>query len=391
MAPPLEISIPTTSLYTPNDNSSSSNKPYTLYNITLRLPLRSFVVQKRYSDFVALHEALTRLVGSPPPAPLPSKSWFRSTVSSPELTEQRRAGLERYLRAIAEPPDRRWRDTPAWRAFLNLPSSSSVSGSGISVDGRSRTVMASGGGPAVGLRDANLAAASDPATWVDLNKEMKAELSAARAALARKEHAVSAPTSGSGGDAVGREAEAQARRALIKAGSLLGPLEEGLKVMKESGRLGGGEFTRRRDAVEAAKYEKNLLDQLAASLAARGLGGNAGGAGDAGRDNQGESDKTKLVGPSRRAVGRTIGAPLPETEETRELDNEGVLQLQKQVFKQQDERVNVLGAAVRKLRQLGTAIDEEVTYQNGMLDQANDAADGLQRKLGVAKRRVKNL
>ncbi|AEO58162.1 hypothetical protein MYCTH_2305337 [Thermothelomyces thermophilus ATCC 42464] len=379
MAPPLEISIPTTSLHTPTDNNSNpTGKPYTLYNITLRLPLRSFVVQKRYSEFAALHETLTRLVGAPPPAPLPPKSWFRSTVSSPELTEQRRAGLERYLRAIAEPPDRRWRDTPAWRAFLNLPPSAGGGGggvgsssvSGFSVEGRI---------PAIGLRDANLAAASDPATWVDLNKEMKTELSAARAALARKEHATSDPEA--------REAEAQARKALIKAGSLMGPLEEGLRVMKESGRLGGGEFTRRRDAVEAAKYEKGLLDQLAASLAARGL---SGGGGDAGRGEQGESDKAKLIG-SRRPAGRTLGAPPPETEETRELDNEGLLRRQKLVVEEQDERVNLLGAAVRKLHQLGTAIEGEVAHQNSLLDQANDAADSLHRKLGVANRRVKNL
>ncbi|KAL2156577.1 hypothetical protein VTH82DRAFT_1322 [Thermothelomyces myriococcoides] len=372
MAPPLEISIPTTSLHTPTDNNSNpTGKPYTLYNITLRLPLRSFVVQKRYSEFVSLHENLTRLVGAPPPAPLPPKSWFRSTVSSPELTEERRVGLERYLRAIAEPPDRRWRDTPAWRAFLNLPPSSV---SGASVEGRI---------PAVGLRDANLAAASDPATWVDLNKEMKTELSAARAALARKEHAVS--------DAEAREADAQARRALIKAGSLIGPLEEGLKVMKEGGKLGGGEFTRRRDAVEAAKYEKGLLDQLAASLAARGL--SSGGPGSGG-EQQSENNKAKLLGgggSSRRPAGRTLGAPLPETEETRELDNEGLLQRQKLVTQEQDERVNVLGAAVRRLHQLGNAIEEEVNHQNSLLDQANDAADNLHRKLGVANRRIRNL
>ncbi|KAH6624197.1 Phox homologous domain-containing protein [Chaetomium sp. MPI-SDFR-AT-0129] len=370
MAPPLEISIPTTSLHTPDDNS----KPYTLYNITLRLPLRSFVVQKRYSDFATLHQSLTSLVGAPPPAPLPAKQWFRSTVSSPDLTEQRRAGLERYMRAIAEPPDRRWRDTPVWRGFLNLPSSavggSARSASGVNVEARV---------PAIGLRDATLAAASDPATWVDLNKEMKAELSAARAALARREHTV--------GEKEGREAESQARRALIKAGSLLKPLEEGLKVMKESGRLGGGEFTRRRDAVEAAKYEKGLLDQLASALVTRGAASAAVAASGASAD----SDRAKLLGTARRPVGRTIGAPLPETEETRELDNEGVLERQKLVVQEQDERVNLLRSAVSKLNQLGTAIDDEVTYQNGLLDQANDAADNLQRKLGVANRRAKNL
>ncbi|KAK3295449.1 Phox domain-containing protein [Chaetomium fimeti] len=370
MAPPLEISIPSTSINTPADNNKT--KPHTLYNITIRLPLRSFVVQKRYSDFAALHQALTSLVGTPPPSPLPGKSWFRSTVASPDLTEQRRAGLERYLRAVAEPPDRRWRDTPAWRAFLNLPAAAGGGGGGASASASGVSIEARV--PAIGLRDANLAAASDPATWVDLNKEMKRELGVARAALARKEHATA--------DGEVREAEAQARRALIKAGSLMGPLEEGLRVMKESGRLGGGEFTRRRDAVEAAKYEKGLLDQLAAALATRGGAG--------GSKEQGESDRAKLVG-TRRPVGRTIGAPLPETEETRELDNAGVLQRQKVVTQEQDQRVGELGAVVHRLNQLGTAINDEVIYQNGLLDQANDAADSLGRKLGVANRRAKNL
>ena len=378
MAPPLEISIPSTSLYTPPDKPTTTTtptKPHTLYNITIRLPLRSFVVQKRYSDFATLHQSLTALVGSPPPSPLPGKSWswFRSTVSSPELTEQRRAGLERYLRAVAENPDRRWRDAPAWRAFLNLPAAPSAGGSasGVSVEARV---------PAIGLRDANLAAASDPATWVDLHKEMKRELGVARAALARREHALA--------EGEVREAEALARRALVKAGSLLGPLGEGLRVMKEGGRLGGGEFTRRRDAVEAAKYEKGLLDQLAAALAtARGSGGGGGGGGG---KEQAESDRVKLVG-ARRPVGRTIGAPLPETEETRELDNEGVLQRQKVVTQEQDQRVSELGAVVHRLNQLGTAINDEVILQNGMLDNANNAADGLDRKLRVANRRAKNL
>src|SRR3569833_2803467 len=163
MPPPAEISIPTTSIVP----TTSESKPYTLYNITLRLPLRPFVVQTRNSDFAALHTTLTSLIGAAPPAPLPAKSWFKSTVSSPELTEARRAGLERYLRAIAESPDRRWRDTSAWRAFLNLPSSSGSTASSAGVEGRV---------PAIHLAGAAAAAASDPATWLDLHKEMKEAL-----------------------------------------------------------------------------------------------------------------------------------------------------------------------------------------------------------------------
>ncbi|KAL1840195.1 hypothetical protein VTJ49DRAFT_725 [Mycothermus thermophilus] len=371
MAPPLEISIPTTSLHTPSDGS----KPYTLYNITLRLPLSSFVVQRRYSDFAALHKELTAQVGSPPPAPLPAKSWLRSTVSSPELTEQRRQGLETYLRAVAEPPDRRWRDTPAWRAFLNLPAlpsgraSSLASGSG--QDGVGVVL------PAVNLRDANVAAASDPATWVDLNKEMKRELKAAQAALERREHATEA--------AEQLEAEAVARKALIRAGSLLGPLEEGLGIMKEKGRLGPGEYNRRKGVLEAAKGEKEGLDQLATQkLVRRGTDPASGGNSWAGAasESDGRARLLQTTQASRRPAGRQLGRPLPETERTRELDNEGVLQLQKETMREQDEDLGVLARVLRKQNLLARAMLHHIDEDNELLDEANARADSLQRNGG---------
>ncbi|KAK4148685.1 Phox homologous domain-containing protein [Chaetomidium leptoderma] len=375
MAPPLEISIPTTSLVTQTDKNS---KPYTLYNITIRLPLRSFVVQKRYSEFAALHTALTSLVPPPPPEPLPAKSWFRSTVSSPELTEQRRAGLERYLRAVAERPDRRWRDTPAWRAFLNLPSTSGASVSGVSVDGRV---------PAIGLRDANLAAACDPATWTDLHREMREELRAAQAALERRERV------GGGGNSSALEmveAGTQAKKALIKAGNLLAPLEEGLRVMKEAGRLGGGEFTRRRDVLEAARREKGLLDQLAANLARKSRAGGVAGGGGRDQDSASESDRAKLLMPQRPA-GRQLGRPLAETEETRERDNSGMVQLNDDKMKEQDADLKVLGDIVHRQLELASQMERHIEEDNERLDHLNQQVDSHGRKLAVANRRAKNL
>ncbi|KAK3942344.1 Phox homologous domain-containing protein, partial [Diplogelasinospora grovesii] len=346
MAPPAEISIPTTSL----SNSSDGGKPYTLYNITLRLPLRSFVVQKRYSDFLALHQTLIQTVGAPPPAPLPAKTWFKSTVSSPELTEQRRVGLEKYLRAIAEPPDRRWRDTSAWRAFLNLPSSSTTnsaaSASGFNMERRI---------PAIGLRDANVAAASDPGTWLDLHRELKQALHEARVALGRGNNAVD--------NNVRIEAGAAAKRALVKAGSLLASLNDGLRVIKDGGRLGEGELRRRRDLLSAARRMQ--------------LMGNGGGGGGGRGNNTGG--------------GRVLGAPLPETERTRELDNGGVLQLQRDVMKEQDQDIEALAKIIRRQKEMGLQINDEVTRQTEMLDRMNEDADVLGRKLGVAKDRVKRL
>ncbi|KAK4188654.1 putative vacuolar morphogenesis protein 7 [Podospora australis] len=373
MAPPAEISIPTTSLSQPSDNS----KPFTLYNIILRLPLRSFVVQKRYSDFVALHQQLTSLVGHAPPEPLPGKFWFRSTVSSPELTENRRVGLEKYLRAIAEPPDRRWRDTPAWRAFLNLPpATAKESVSGVSIEGRI---------PAIGLRDANVAAASDPGTWLDLLRELKGSLHEARVALGRRDAAAE--------NSVRVEAGSAAKRALVKAGSLLSALTEGLRILGDEKRLGEGELRRRRDLLAAARVERDGLDKLSSSYAVSSAGG--GGMGGRHQGVASASDRAALMGGSssgpaahRTSGGRVLGAPLPETERTRELDNEGVLLLQRTTMEEQDEEVATLARIVRRQKEMGLAINDEVNRHIDMLDRLNDDTDVLGRKLGVAKDRA---
>ncbi|KAI0400826.1 Phox homologous domain-containing protein [Xylaria palmicola] len=375
MPPPAEITIPTTSLHTPTDKS----KPYTLYNITLRLPLRTYVVQKRYSEFAALHSTLAALVGLPPPAPLPAKSWFKSTLTSPELTEDRRRGLEAYLRAIAESPDRRWRDTPAWRTFLSLPGLNSAANSATSV---SRAY----GLPA---RDAaNAAAAQDPGTWLDLHGEMKRDFQDARRCLARRDAATE--------NAAALEAGSAAKKALVRAGGLLTCLREGLQAMEEARRLGDGEIRRRKDLLAAARVDREDLEKLSATISATAkaaLGGRAGAPSAA--------DKAALVGQGgalSRARGgggggggRVLGAPLPETEQTRELDNQGVAQLQRQLMHEQDQDVEALGKIIRRQREMAEAIHREVDEHREMLDYTNARADALAGKLGVAKNRVKKI
>ncbi|KAH8898139.1 v-SNARE protein [Thozetella sp. PMI_491] len=371
MAPPAEISIPTTSLHSPPDGG----KPYTLYNITLRLPLRSFVVQKRYSEFATLHNSLTSLTGAAPPEPLPAKSWFKSTVSSPDLTEARREGLEKYLRAIAETPDRQWRDTPIWRAFLNLPSSSTTnsaaSSSGIGVEGRI---------PAIGLRDANVAAASDPTTWMDLYREVKESLHQARMNLAKRDAA--------NNNSARFDASAVAKRSLIKAGSLLSSLNDGLRLLKDSGRLGEGELRRRRDLLSAARVERDGLEKLSATLNVSAAGSSRQGIPSAG-------EQASLLGNGAnfgpRAGGRVLGAPLPETEQTRELDNEGVLQLQRTQIAEQDQEVELLAKLVRRQREMGLAIKDEVDMQTEMLQGLNEDVNRVEGKIQVGKERTRRM
>lgn len=373
MAPPLEITIPSTIL-----SQTTTEKPYTLYNITLRLPLRTFVVQKRYSDFSTLHSSLQSLIPDPPPAPLPSKSWFKSTATSPELTETRRLGLEAYLRAIAENPDRRWRETSVWRSFLNLPSSST---SGSASSARNELVAAHQRGPGGAAH-----MAADPGVWLDLHREMKAQLHDARLFLGRRDGATTAQGQ--------YEAGANAKRCLVKAGSLLVGLEDGLKAMVEGekrggeGKLGAGEVRRRRDLLGSAKVEKEGLEKLAVSLAVKNQGSAAGTGGVAASTQ----DKSNLFGPGvSKPSGRVLGAPVPETDKTRELDNEGVLQLQKQLMEDQDLDVEELGKIVRRQKEMGLAIHGELELQNELLARVDEDADRVKSKLDVAKKRVKKV
>ncbi|KAF8863811.1 Phox-like protein [Acephala macrosclerotiorum] len=375
MAPPLELTIPSTIL-----SNTANEKPYTLYNITLRLPLRTFVVQKRYSDFATLHKELLSLISDPPPSPLPSKSWFKSTASSPELTESRRQGLEAYLRAIAEGPDRRWRETSVWRTFLNLPST----GSGSASSARSELIAQSQRAPGSAGQFA-----ADPQVWLDLHREMKGQLHDARLFLGRRDGATTAQAQ--------YEAGANAKRCLVKAGGLIGNLEEGLRILGDrekagrgEGRVGAGELRRRRDLLGSAKVEKEGLEKLAVSLAVKGQNkGNGGSLVGAAASQQ---DKSALFGPGvSKPSGRVLGAPVPETDRTRELDNDGVLQLQKQLMADQDLDVEELGKIVRRQREMGLAIHGELELQNEMLKRVDEDADRVARKIDVAKKRTQKI
>ncbi len=363
MAPPLEIAIPSTSV-----GGSDTSKPFTLYNITLRRPLGSWVVQKRYSDFANLHTTLHQQVGATPPEPLPGKNWLKSTVNSTQLTQQRQAGLERYLKAIAESPDRRWRDTSAWRVFLNLPSTASTSNSAVSAGGIARNAAAGG---------------ADPHTWLDMHREMKQCMQEARHCLSRRDGAIE-----SGNTSAVAETGTAAKRSLVKAGTYISTLSTGLQKMQESNRLGDGELRRRRDLVSAARMERDGLEKLANSMPSPSGGRNGL---SAARDHAtSSSDKSELLrGATKRSGGRVLGAPLPETAKTRELDNAGVLRLQQQELEQQDVDIAQLAAIIQRQREMGLQISEEVERHTQMLDMLNNDTDRVEAKIKVGNDRLK--
>ncbi|KAE8410858.1 hypothetical protein BDV36DRAFT_108265 [Aspergillus pseudocaelatus] len=357
MSPNLEITIPTTSL-------SPTSPPYTVYNLTLRLPLRSFTISKRYSDFLTFHKTLVTQTNADPPAPLPSKTWFKNTVSNASLREDRRQALEAYLQAINNTEDARWRNSPAWRAFLNLPSAANTSHTSTRLHAAITDPGSSGaGGPNNPI--------SDPTLWLDVYRDMKSHLHDARLHLTRRDQETTPQKQ--------HESSARAKSSLVRAGSLIAALEEGLKVMGETanraqspggrGRgssLGDGELRRRKDLLINARKEKDGLEDLLNAMAAKSRVDNA---------VASAQDKEALVGSASRKPARSGRVLGKETERTRELDNQGVLQLQRQTMEDQDQSVEELLKIIRRQKELGIAINEEVEIQNALLSIANEDAE----------------
>ena len=157
-------------------------------------------------------------------------------------------------------------------------------------------------------------------------------------------------------------------------------LEQGLKSQDDWGseKLGDGEVRRRRDLVSSAKKEKETLENLLNAMVTKSR-----------VDATVEDKKALMNSPTTNAKpGRVLGK---ETKQTRELDNHGVLQLQKQMIEDQDEDVMVLAQAVRRQKELGLAIQEELVLQNEMLGMLDEDVTRVAGKVDVARKRVSKI
>jgi regulator of vacuolar morphogenesis len=381
---PYTLSIPSTSL-------SEGATPHTIYALTIRTPLRNTVLPKRYSDFVALHSALTSAVGSPPPVALPGKAWSvlggwsniknigGRTVNNPELTERRRQGLEEYVKVIEEGPDSKWRDCTAWRGFLGfgVPSNSS------------RTSISKADAKSISDSEARSPPAMTAPAWLDMHTTLRVLLHDARSYLARRDSATT--------PAAQHDAAAQAKKCLVRANTAILKLDDALNGLSEGrggvDRLGDGEVRRRRDLIRRARKEREGLDGVLNAWVTRSGSNSAAPSGQkealfgnqAGVNMMGTSPLRNGTAPgsflgtspgkNQSRTGRVLGGPAKETVRTRELDNQGVVQLQRQIMQEQDQDVEQLNNAVRRMKEAGIAINEELDEQKPLLDMMEDGVD----------------
>ena len=129
-----------------------------------------------------------------------------------------------------------------------------------------------------------------------------------------------------------------------------------------------------------------------ARMTARGIGT------PAERDPAPAADREALLGGAggsgfSRPVARVFGqaAQPKETEQTRPLDNHGLVQLQQAQVEQQDATLAQLSTILQRQKQLGLAINQEIREQNEELDALTTDVDRVGGKLTSAKRHLNRL
>ena len=206
-------------------------------------------------------------------------------------------------------------------------------------------------------------------TWMREYGEVKASCDEIYEMIRERNAMTSSSSSGGSG---AREQDvhklsAHCRRKLTSLSSKINDLEGTVSGSNVTQR----EASRRTELVHALRVRKDQLKDLMS------------------RDGQRKSERTKLLGatgeslsfrlfsrslspeahtpaprtlvsPRRREKGLGSGPAASETVETAGLDSRGILQLQKQALRSQDDEIAELGKAVRNTKHVALAINEEV-------------------------------
>ncbi|KAJ1311618.1 hypothetical protein OPQ81_010094 [Rhizoctonia solani] len=352
------------SIHIRSHETRTEPKLHTVYKIEVQGPVRSWTVWKRYSEFTELDTELTKAAGEAPPAPLPPKHSFqvslsfRRTLNDDKLLEERRSGLETYLRAIVSAKDPKWRDNIMFREFLNAPRANTAAGG---EGGTSQFTTSS---------------------WLDEQADLMAMARDIRADLNKRD------TLSNGNDVQGAHtAGVNAKRKLSALVLRVGVLAKGLAELAMSG-MSQGELQRRSDMVARLQDDCEKLGKMvvAARQTSRGTE----------QVLPTAADREKLLNEastSRKPFGRVFGQRQPpqETAETRPLDEQGLLQLQNTQMQRQDDQLAQLSAILRRQNQIGVAIGAEIAQQIEMLDQLSTDLDSTGAKLTTARKQLNRL
>ncbi|KAK9331906.1 hypothetical protein V1520DRAFT_336484 [Lipomyces starkeyi] len=359
-------------------STSPAPKPHTVYHVQIRLPLRSYTVMKRFSDFVKLASDMENVVGESIPFKLPRKQLFGNSVRNMELIEERKAVLEKFLRDIQKSSDQRWRLSDPWRDFLGLSAAGRANqGSSLLSSSSSTASLVMPSGKHI----------SDPVVWLDTLHEVKTLLHEARKYLSDRDTLSGTGSVNKNGVLESLSAAAEAKKCLVQSGTKIVMLDRGLKELASS--IGQGELRRRGDMLNLVKKEREGLESLASTVSRH--------TDDTSSAASESPDRAALFAGSKSVLGnvassakRVLG-PLAETGETRQLDNRGLLTLQMQKMQSQDDTLLEFSKILARQKQLGIDINDELELQNEMLRMLEDDVENSDGKLRRADRQLKKI
>lgn len=343
-------------------------KSHVVYRIEVQASVRSWFMWRRYSEFDDLHTELTKTTGAPPPQLLPPKrqlSLFRSK-DNPQIIQERKEGLESYLRAIVSSKDNRWRETSVFKEFLGIPISKKEGS------------------------ESSAPSEFTSATWLDEHLDIQNRVREIRADVNKRD-----ALADRGDVSSAHNTNVQAKKKLAAVLNRLGILTDGLKTLALAG-LSEGEIQRRTDMTARLQDDCEKLSKMmiAARSASRAFASSI----PANQNPASAADRAALLGPSQasrdRPFARVFGAAASqpqETEQTRPLDEHGIYQLQQAKMEEQDVHLSQLTTILARQRQLGLAINQEIAEQNEMLDDLTTAVDQTGSKLNAAKKKLNKL
>lgn len=370
------ISIPTTSI-------SSDGVVY--YHISIKLPLRSFNITKRYSEFIDLVDKLCYDLGISTqdfPYQLPPKTNFFTSSKSQSTINDRKLKFNQFLNSLIR--DKDLQNNSIVHNFLQLP---------INFQFTDQLFRSVDDEKSLSERDMIIDDESliNQFKWLEILRLFKFNINELSKKF-RDDNSINLKISTR--DKVNK---------LIKPN--LKKLNSRLSTLLKSRDIDSNEFNRR---VLLFKEVENDLSNLQDNLLSHNSMTNSNSNSYSnnytlsGITNQ---RKDLLNGNSQNGVNgnnngrRVFGKSSPpnkssspnETNDTMSLGNQGLLQQQQQVHNLQDQELEQLRKIVARQRQLGETINTEVQEQNQLLDMFADEVDHTSDKVRLARKKARNV
>ncbi|KAK9761794.1 hypothetical protein K7432_013044 [Basidiobolus ranarum] len=337
-----------------------------VYNITVQTSVRGWSVYRRYSEFYQLHnDLLRRFPKNLPPYQLPPKTYYLfSGCRGIDFIEERREGLAKYMKAILDSTDSRWRDTLEWSTFLEIPK----------------------------IKNSDLAKNFTSESWLDEVKAIQALIRENRAILLRRDVHYSQQEV-----AAAHNCTFQVKKGITLLNQRLVTLKTGLTYLagtsEEIGVISEWERSRRGDKLNKILDEVSMLSKLA-TLGTHESPTTPPAAFISERDSllyPRTVTKQILKTPSSsRIFGNNKTLPR-DTEKTNGLDSNGLLILQQQMMQEQNTSLEQFSIILKRQLYIGVTVGQELDAHNQLLSELGQDLDRTESKLKITTKRLERI